>query len=190
MNTCIYIMLDSDGFWCIQRQSLSCYTKPSKTMCKMQWCLQDCDGWSAFNERLHSVPRLRPDLPDHCIAHTTLCQILNLIPFQILPCPYFIPSNALLCPNLISLHSAMSILHTLREHPAKKNPLFWHCPSNLSNYSTLNGPRRLCLFTRSQGRDVIKLARTESIILSIPCLLSPRGPMSQRKKCLLSWKQR
>ena len=97
-------MLDSDGFWCIQRSSLSCYTKPSKTMCKMQWCLQDCDGWSAFNERLHSVPRLRPDLPDHCIAHTTLCQILNLLPFQILPCSYFIPSNTLLCPNLISLH--------------------------------------------------------------------------------------
>ena len=98
--------------------------------------------------------------------------ILNLLPFQILPCPYFILSNALLCPNLISLHSAMSILHTLREHPAKKNPLFWHCPSNLSNYSTMNGPRRLCLFTRSQGRVVIKLARTKSIILLAGFILS------------------
>ena len=177
-------MFDSDRSWCIQRQSLSCYTKLSKTMCKMQWCLQDCDGWSAFNERLHSVPRLRPDLPDHCIAHTTLCQILNLLPFQILPCSYFIPSNALLCPNLISLHSAMSILHTLREHPIKKNPYFWHCP-NLSNYSTLNGPRRLCLFIRSQGRVVIKLARTNLIILlEVKIISYTRGQHLQLFGCV------
>ena len=55
----------------------------------------------------------------------------------------------------------------------------------------MNGPRRLCLFTRSQGRVVIKLARTKSIILlpwfilSIPLFCShPVDPWGQRKKFL------
>ena len=125
----------------------------------------------------------------------------QICPITVLPIPYFARYSTcyhskfyhvhtsyhpILCYALTPYHSTllcpMSILHTLREHPAKKNPLFWHCPSNLSNYSTLNGPRRLCLFTRSQGRVVIKLARTKSIILfacfnlSIPVCSHPVDP--------------
>ena len=136
----------------------------------------------------------------------------QICPITVLPIPYFARYSTcyhskfyhvhtsyhpILCYALTSYHCTLLCPYFILwgNIPPKRIPFFWQCPY-LSNYSTLNGPRRLCLFTKSQGRVVIKLARTKSIILfacfnlSIPVCSHPVDPWGQRKKCLLSWKQR
>ena len=132
----------------------------------------------------------------------------QICPITVLPIPHFARYSTcyhskfyhvhtsyhpMLCYALTSYHSILLFPYFIRwgNTLPKKNPLFWHCPSNLSTYFTLNGPKRRGLFTKSQSRVVIKLARTKSIILlpwfilSIPLFCShPVDPWGQRKKFL------